>query len=99
MRLYQTKRETTGKEKIYASYNAAPTRFMAVAKQTAYSKATADDACQVEIEAMKWGMVIPNTTDIVINGRLEELYRKPFFRNLLETKRAVLTVNGYFEWT
>lgn len=32
MRLYQTKRETTGKEKIYASYNAAPTRFMAVAK-------------------------------------------------------------------
>ena len=48
---------------------------------------------------MKWGMVIPNTTDLVINGRLEELCAKPFFRNLLESKRCVLAVNGYYEWT
>jgi putative SOS response-associated peptidase YedK len=53
----------------------------------------------MHIEAMKWGMVIPNTTDLVINGRLEELCVKPFFRNLLETKRCVLAVNGYYEWT
>jgi hypothetical protein len=33
---------------------------------------------------MKWGMVLPNSTDIVINGRLEEIYAKPFFRHLLE---------------
>ena len=28
----------------------------------------------IKIEAMKWGMVIPNTSDLVINGRLEELH-------------------------
>ena len=48
---------------------------------------------------MKWGMVLPNSTDIVINGRLEELYSKPFFRNLLEGKRCVLATNGYYEWS
>lgn len=48
---------------------------------------------------MQWGMVLPNSTDIVINGRLEELTSKPFFRGLLEKKRCVLCVNGYFEWT
>ena len=54
--------------------------------------------CKVEIEAMKWGMIIPNSNDIVINGRLEELYTKPFFKGLLERKRCVITFNGYFEW-
>ena len=48
---------------------------------------------------MKWGMMIPNTNDIVINARLEEISEKRMFKNLLETKRCVLCVNGYFEWT
>ena len=48
---------------------------------------------------MKWGMVIPNSTDLVINGRLEELGEKVMFRELLEGKRCVLAVNGYYEWT
>ena len=48
---------------------------------------------------MKWGMIIPNTNDLVINGRLEELYVKPFFKGLLEKKRCVITFNGYYEWT
>lgn len=55
--------------------------------------------CKVEIEAMKWGMIIPNTNDLVINGRLEELFVKPFFKGLLEKKRCVITFNGYYEWT
>lgn len=41
---------------------------------------------------MKWGMVLPNSTDIVINGRMEEITQKPFFRGLLENKRCVLCV-------
>ena len=47
---------------------------------------------------MKWGMVIPNTTDMVVNGRIEDITQKPFFKNLLERKRCVLPVNGYYEW-
>ena len=59
----------------------------------------ASQGVKVEIEAMKWGMVLPNSTDIVINGRIEEITQKPFFRGLLETKRCVVCVQGYFEWT
>jgi len=47
---------------------------------------------------MKWGMIIPNSNDLVINGRLEELFVKPFFKGLLERKRCVITFNGYYEW-
>ena len=47
---------------------------------------------------MKWGMLNPSVNDLVINGRLEEIVTKPFFRGLLEKKRCVLTFNGYYEW-
>ena len=52
----------------------------------------------VRIEAMQWGMINPNSNDLIINGRLEELVDKPFFRGLLQKKRCVLTFNGYYEW-
>ena len=48
---------------------------------------------------MKWGMVIPNTTDMVVNGRIEDITQKPFFKFLVERKRCVLAINGYYEWT
>lgn len=54
---------------------------------------------KVQVEAMQWGMALPNSTNIIINGRIEELTHKPFFRGLLEKKRCVIYVNGYFEWT
>ena len=49
-------------------------------------------------------MYIPNmakktySNDIVINGRLEELVLKPFFRGLLEKKRCIIAIQGYYEW-
>ena len=50
------------------------------------------------VEVMKWGMVLPNSNDLVINGRLEDIDTKPFFRSLLQKKRCVITINGYYEW-
>jgi hypothetical protein len=35
--------------------------------------AVAVQSKEIEIEAMKWGMVIPNTTDMVVNGRIEDI--------------------------
>ena len=58
-----------GGEKCYTSFNAAPTRFMPLAKTTrsrAANKKKEIKKVDVEIEAMKWGMFIPNSTDIVI---------------------------------
>jgi hypothetical protein len=65
LKVFKPANQTTVEDadKIYPSYNAAPTRFMAVGKQ----------GIDVKIEAMKWGMLLPNSTDIVINGRIEEL--------------------------
>lgn len=51
---------------------------------------------KVQVEAMQWGMALPNSTNVIINGRIKELTHKPFFSGLLEKKRCV---NGYFEWT
>lgn len=56
------------------------------------------DSFIVRIEAMKWGMMNPSVNNLVINGRLEEICSKPFFRGLLEQNRCVLTFNGYYEW-
>ena len=41
---------------------------------------------------MLWGMHRPGTTDLVINGRFEELINKPMFRGLLNTKRCVVSL-------
>jgi len=60
--------------------------------------AVAAQGVSVQVEAMKWGMVLPNSNDLVVNGRLEELQDKPFFKKLLDRKRCVLGMNGYFEW-
>ena len=56
------------------------------------------DFVDVSLEAMRWGMVLPNTNDLVINARLEDITNRPFFRGLLEKKRCILTCQGYFEW-
>ena len=99
----------SGGEKCFPSFNAAPTRFMPVVlpkreenresdEYEEEQKVSAAKKVEVRIEAMKWGMLVPNTNDLVINGRLEELHSKPFFRGLLEKNRCVLTFNGYFEW-
>ena len=52
----------------------------------------------VVIDAMKWGMFRPDTSDLVINGRFEDLRRRRMFRELVKTNRCVLMINGYYEW-
>lgn len=44
---------------------------------------------------MQWGMHRPGHTDLVINGRFEELIDKPMFRGLLNTKRCVVSLFIY----
>jgi len=34
----------------------------------------------------------PGSTDLVINGRFEELVNKPMFRGLLDHKRCVVSI-------
>jgi putative SOS response-associated peptidase YedK len=61
-----------------------------VAKEETEDKST----CEILIEAMQWGLYRPGSTDLVINGRFEELVDKPMFRGLLETKRCVVCIQS-----
>lgn len=54
-----------------------------------------EGTCGVVIEAMQWGLYRPGSTDLVINGRFEELVDKPMFRGLLERKRCVVRRRFY----
>mmetsp|Transcript_34921 Transcript_34921/g.31450 ORF Transcript_34921/g.31450 Transcript_34921/m.31450 type:complete len:200 (+) Transcript_34921:227-826(+) len=45
---------------------------------------------------MKWGYDAPY--NFIINARVEELQEKKTFRPLLNTRRCVVIVEGYFEW-
>lgn len=66
-----------------------------VAKQDGEDKST----CEIVIEAMQWGLYRPGSTDLVINGRFEELVDKPMFRGLLEKKRCVVcnqTIQSFY---
>jgi len=103
----ESERAIKGAENCYASYNAAPTRFYTVAYNKHSGKQSRakvedhpekKDEVKIEVEAMKWGMLIPHSNDLIINGRLDELAQKPFFRGLLETNRCVIAVQGYYEW-
>ena len=50
-----------------------------------------------KLEASKWGW---NTKyGPVINCRFEEAHTKGMFKNLIQTNRCVIIVQGYYEWT
>lgn len=54
-------------------------------------------------QSMKWGMVPgwakPGTfKSPLINARSETVYEKPSFKKLIGTHRAVIPINGFYEW-
>ena len=59
-------------------------------------KKESDKTCEVVIEAMQWGLYRPGSSDLVINGRFEELVDKPMFRGLLERKRCVVSLDWFY---
>ena len=52
----------------------------------------------MQIEVMRWGMTKPDDAQLVINGRFEDLLKRPMFRDLLKDFRCIVTINGYYEW-
>jgi len=55
------------------------------------------------LAAFEWGMVPPwakpeTFTRPLINARAETIWDKPSFRGLVKQRRAVVPVNGFYEW-
>lgn len=63
-------------------------------------------AKEVVLEAMKWGLVpwftkpqdVAATGSQAINARAETVSQKPFFRHLVNRRRCVVVMDGFFEW-
>jgi putative SOS response-associated peptidase YedK len=77
------------------SWNVAPT-------QPVYLVATSSGGAR-RLRALRWGLVPswakdPRIGGRLINARAETLSRKPAFRSLVDRRRALLPVSGFYEW-
>jgi putative SOS response-associated peptidase YedK len=77
------------------SWNVAPT-------QPVYLVATSSGGAR-RLRALRWGLVPswaedPRTGGRLINARAETLSRKPAFRALVDRRRALVPVSGFYEW-
>jgi len=77
------------------SWNVAPTQPM-------YTAATTSTGAR-KLRALRWGLVPnwgkgPRTGGQLINARSETLHKRPAFRSLLGSHRAIVPVSGFYEW-
>lgn len=54
----------------------------------------------LELAQMRWGLAPrnPNQRGVLINARAETVWEKPAFREGMRQRRAVIPVNGFYEW-
>ena len=77
------------------SWNVAPT-------QPVYLVATSSGGTR-RLRALRWGLIPnwakdPRIGGRLINARAETLSQKPAFRSLVDRRRALLPVSGFYEW-
>ncbi|MDH3712752.1 MAG: SOS response-associated peptidase [Gammaproteobacteria bacterium] len=55
---------------------------------------------ELELAEMRWGLLPrnPKQRGLLINARAETAWEKPSFRDAMHRRRAVLPVNGFYEW-
>ncbi len=80
------------------SWNVAPGREVRVVVER-----TADRQVVRQLRTMRWGLVPswaddPHTGRRMINARAESITDKPAFRAATARRRAIVPMDGYFEW-
>lgn len=77
------------------NYNVCPTTRIHVVKHSASGR---------QLVAMRWGFLPhwydrPESGPLLINARAETIAGKPAFREACRTRRCLIPVSGFFEWT
>ena len=86
--------EASGDGELPLSFNVPPTTPVYAIRH---------DETRRVVEPMSWGLVPFWAKDTkrasnAINARVETLTEKPSFRHLVKSHRAVMPLDGYFEW-
>ena len=76
------------------NYNICPTNSVGVV--------TSDGTRR--LRAMRWGFIpgwykAPNDGPLIINARADTVATKPAFREAVRTRRCILPVSGFYEWS
>ena len=76
------------------NYNAAPTNKLPVITNKNLD----------EIKLLQWGLIPYWSKDTkiagkLINARLETIFEKPSFKQVIKNKRCAIIADGYYEWT
>ena len=84
------------------NYNVAPTTTVMTVVDRRDRNAPDGDLAR-RVRAMRWGLVPPWTTElgkgpVLFNARAESLAEKSAFRGSLRGKRALIPMDGWFEW-
>jgi putative SOS response-associated peptidase YedK len=79
---------------VEASFNVAPTQWMPVVISRGGKN---------RLELMQWGLVPPWAKDTkigqkMINARAETIMEKASFKRPLQSRRALIPANGFYEW-
>ncbi|WP_372886394.1 SOS response-associated peptidase [Shimia sp.] len=77
------------------NYNVCPTTRIHVVRHSAGGR---------RLVAMRWGFLphwydSPGAGPLLINARAETLAEKPAFRDACRSRRCLIPVSGFFEWT
>lgn len=66
-------------------YNIAPNQVIVIVKNNI-------------LEFANWGFKLNNTSNIIINLKLETILEKKYFNYLFKTQRCLVVASGFFEW-
>ena len=81
------------KDEYIENYNAAPTNKLPVITNQNLN----------EIKLLQWGLIPhwakdPTIAGKLINARLETVFEKPSFKQIIKNKRCAIIADGYYEW-
>lgn len=86
------------------SYQIFPTDQIPIIVETPKDRAEPDGPTERRVESARWWLTPPWSKTLEVkaatfNAISEEVSEKPTFRNLIGSKRAVIPMLGFYEWT
>lgn len=79
----------------------APPRFNVAPSGVLDVVTLANDGYALELKSMHWGFTASGYNDtnrLLFNARSESVFKKPSFRASARNQRAIVPINGFYEW-